>query len=57
MMTVRMLVSISRARLVSSRNSDSGVVIRMSAPSRAKARRSPDGVSPDRTATVISGSD
>ena len=48
-------VSISLARLVSSRNSDSGVVIRMSAPSLAKARRSPDGVSPDRTATETSG--
>ena len=55
MMTVRTPVSISRARLVSSRNSDSGVVIRMSAPSRAKTRRSPDGVSPERTATEISG--
>ena len=54
-MTVCTPVSISRARLVSSRNSDSGVVIRMSAPSRANARRSPDGVSPDRTATLMSG--
>ncbi len=56
MITVRTPASISRARLVSSRNSDSGVVMRMSAPSRAKARRSCDEVSPDRTATETSGS-
>ena len=46
----------SRAAEVSSRNSDSGVVIRMSAGVRAKARRSSAGVSPERIATVTSGS-
>ena len=49
MITVRTPLSISLARLVSSRNSDSGVVIRMSAPSRANTRRSAGGVSPERT--------
>ncbi len=53
--TVVMPLSISRALLVSSRNNDSGVVIRMSAPSLANARRSPDAVSPERTATEMSG--
>ena len=47
--------SASRAALVSSRNSDSGVVIRMSVGRRAKARRSSAGVSPERMPTVISG--
>ncbi len=47
--------SASRAAEVSSRNSDSGVVIRMSDGWRAKARRSSAGVSPERIATVTSG--
>ena len=54
--TVSTPPNISRARLVSSRNSDSGVVIRMSAPDLMNARRSPAEVSPERTATVMSGS-
>ena len=37
------------------RNSDSGVVIRMSVGVRAKRRRSAAGVSPERTATLMSG--
>ena len=37
------------------RNSDSGVVMRMSVGVRAKARRSSAGVSPERTATLMSG--
>src|SRR3712207_8478917 len=45
--------SASRAELVSSRNSDSGVVMRMSVGRRAKARRSSGGVSPDRVPTWI----
>ncbi|CAB4914433.1 unannotated protein [freshwater metagenome] len=45
----------SRAWLVSSRKSDSGVVMRMSVGRRAKARRSSAGVSPDRMPTLISG--
>ena len=44
-----------RAAEVSSRNSDSGVVIRMSAGRRANSRRSSAGVSPERMATVMSG--
>jgi hypothetical protein len=47
--------SASRAELVSSRNSDSGVVIRMSVGRRVKARRSSAGVSPERMPTRISG--
>ena len=47
--------SASRAGVVSSRNSDSGVVIRMSAGRRANGRRSSAGVSPERMATVTSG--
>ena len=47
--------SASRAWLVSSRNSDSGVVMRMSGGRLAKARRSSAGVSPERMPTVISG--
>ncbi|MBK7274710.1 MAG: hypothetical protein IPI13_16685 [Actinomycetales bacterium] len=38
------------------RNSDSGVVMRMSDGSRTKPRRSAAGVSPDRTATRTWGS-
>ena len=49
--TVSMLPSVSRARDVSSRNSDSGVVIRMSAGWRAWVRRSRADVSPERIAT------
>jgi len=45
----------SRAAEVSRRNSDSGVVMRMSCGVRAKARRSSVGVSPVRMPTVISG--
>jgi hypothetical protein len=45
----------SRADEVSSRNNDSGVVIRMSGGRLAKARRSCVGVSPVRMPTVMSG--
>ena len=55
MMTVSTPASASRACEVSSRNSDSGVVMRTSVGVRAKARRSSAGVSPERTATVMSG--
>ncbi len=48
--------SVSRAWEVSSRNSDSGVVIRMSGGAVASLRRSSVAVSPVRTATVMSGS-
>ena len=48
MITVSTPRSDSRAAEVSSRNSDSGVVIRMSGGRRAKARRSSAGVSPER---------
>ena len=44
---------VSRARLVSIRWSDSGVVIRMSGGLRTSLCRSADGVSPLRTATAI----
>ncbi len=37
------------------RNSDSGVVMRMSDGALTNARRSAAGVSPERTATLISG--
>ena len=46
----------SRAADVSSRNSDSGVVTRMSGGVRLKLRRSSAGVSPVRDPTVTSGS-
>ena len=46
---------ISRAWLVSSRYSDSGVVMRMSGGRRASSRRSSAGVSPVRLATVMVG--
>ena len=55
MITVSTPRSDSRAAEVSSRNSDSGVVIRMSGGVRAKARRSSAGVSPVRMPTVMSG--
>lgn len=51
MMTVRTERSASRALLVSSKNNDSGVVIRMSAGCRLNAARSLLGVSPVRMAT------
>ena len=54
-MTVSTPRNASRAELVSSRNSDSGVVMRMSVGRRVKARRSSAGVSPDRMPTWISG--
>ena len=54
--TVCTLRSVSRARDVSSRNSDSGVVIRMSGGLPASRRLSSAAVSPERTATLISGS-
>ena len=50
--TVSTEVSVSRALEVSSRYSDSGVVIRMSGGARAMRARSSAGVSPVRTATV-----
>ena len=53
--TVSMPRSASRADDVSSKNSDSGVVIRMSVGWRANWRRSSVDVSPDRMATVMSG--
>ena len=55
-MTVSTPRSASRAREVSSRNSDSGVVMRMSGGLLASRRRSSAAVSPVRTATLISGS-
>lgn len=54
-MTVSTPRSESRAAEVSSRNNDSGVVMRMSGGVRAKARRSSAGVSPVRIPTVMSG--
>ena len=53
--TVSTLVRIRRAALVSSRKSDSGVVIRMSGGWRSIWRRSWLGVSPERMATAMSG--
>jgi hypothetical protein len=50
MMTVSTVVSRARAFDVSSRKSDSGVVMRMSADSRRNLARSPGGVSPVRIA-------
>ena len=55
-MTVSTPRSVSRACEVSSRKSDSGVVIRMSGGCAASLRRSSAAVSPVRTATAISGS-
>ncbi len=55
MMTVSTVRRVSRAALVSMRNNDSGVVMRMSGGSLAMARRSADGVSPERTPTLIVG--
>ena len=49
-MTVSTPVSASRALEVSMRNSDSGVVMRMSDGVLMNARRSAAGVSPERTA-------
>ena len=49
--------SMRRAALVRSRNSDSGVVIRMSGGCRSIDRRTSDGVSPVRMATEMSGAD
>ena len=54
-MTVSTPRSESRACEVSSRNSDSGVVIRMSGGVRRNRRRSSAGVSPERMPTVRSG--
>ena len=52
MMTVSTVFSISRAREVRMRYSDSGVVMRMSGGSRRIFSRSDWGVSPLRTATL-----
>jgi hypothetical protein len=54
-MTVSTLRSVSLALDVSSRNSDSGVVIRMSGGLPVSLLRSSPGVSPVRTATRMSG--
>jgi hypothetical protein len=56
MMTVSTPRSVSRACEVSSRNSDSGVVIKMSGGLLASLRRSSVAVSPVRTPTAMSGS-
>ncbi len=53
--TVRTDRSRSRAAEVSIRNSDSGVVIRMSGGRVTSARRSAGDVSPERTPTVTLG--
>ena len=53
-MTVSTLRSVSRAWLVSIRNSDSGVVIRMSGGAVESLRRSAALVSPLRSPTVTS---
>ena len=55
MITVSTWRSTSRAAEVSIRNSDSGVVIRMSGGRVTILRRSPAEVSPDRTPTLIDG--
>ena len=55
-MTVSTPRSVSRACEVSSRNSDSGVVIRMSGGRLISLLRSSAAVSPVRTATLMSGS-
>ena len=52
MITVSTSTRAWRALLVSSRNNDSGVVIKMSAGSLANRARSRGGVSPVRTAIV-----
>ncbi len=54
--TVSTPASASRVADVSIRNSDSGVVIRMSGGRVARARRSAGGVSPERMPTFTSGS-
>ena len=54
--TVSTWRSVSRAWEVSIRNSDSGVVIKMSGGVRESVRRSAAGVSPERMPTVTSGS-
>ena len=54
-MTVCTPRRVSDAWLVSIRYSDSGVVMRMSGGSAMSLRRSADGVSPERTPTVTSG--
>ena len=54
-MTVCTSASVSRAAEVSIRNSDSGVVIRMSGGLVISSRRRAGGVSPDRTPTLMSG--
>ena len=56
MITVCTLRSVSLAREVSSRNSDSGVVIGMSGGLPASRRLSSAVVSPERPATLILGS-
>ena len=53
MITHRTSVRVSRADEVSMRNSDSGVVIRMSGGLASSARRWAGGVSPERTPTLI----
>ena len=55
MMTVCTPASVSRAAEVSIRNSDSGVVMRMSGGLAISARRPAGGVSPERTPTVMFG--
>ncbi len=54
-MTVCTVASVSRAAEVSIRNSDSGVVMRMSGGLAISSRRRLGGVSPDRTPTLMSG--
>ena len=54
-MTVCTSASVSRAAEVSIRNSDSGVVIRMSGGLVISSRRRPGGVSPERTPTLMAG--
>ncbi|MDI2022715.1 hypothetical protein PJL18_03257 [Paenarthrobacter nicotinovorans] len=55
MMMVSTSLSVSRARDVSMRNRDSGVVMRMSGGLVSSVRRSAAVVSPERTPTVTSG--
>ena len=54
-MTVCTSASVSRAAEVSIKNSDSGVVIRMSGGLVISSRRRAGGVSPERTPTLMSG--
>ena len=54
-MTVCTSASVSRAAEVSIRNSDSGVVMRMSGGLVISSRLRAGGVSPDRTPTLICG--